>query len=177
MSVPQTGQAKAVVLGPDDGASFWQPVPANGYVRCLFEGSATGAEQPFSMGTQTVAAGCFVREHLHAQNDELAYVVSGSGTLIIEGQDHELRPGAAAFIARGLKHSFHSSKNEALTFVWLIMPGGLDAFFAAIGRPRQPGEPAPAPFPRPDNIAEIETRSVFGWTDNRFDKSGKDANP
>lgn len=176
MSTQQTGKAKAVVLGPDDGASFWQPVPANGFVRCLFEGAATGAEHPFSMGTQTVAAGCFVREHLHAHNDELAYVISGHGALVMEGVRHSLQPGAAAFIGRGVKHSFASAADEPLTFVWFIMPGGLDAFFEAIGRPRRPGDTTPAPFPRPENIAEIEARSVFGWTDNRFDKSGRDGN-
>jgi hypothetical protein len=59
-----------------------------------------------------------------------------------------------------------------LTFVWYFMPGGLDDFFEQIGRPRQPGEPAPAPFPRPDNIAEIEARTVFGWTDKSYDEQG-----
>ena len=56
-----------------------------------------------------------------------------------------------------------------MTFVWYFTPGGLDAFFKEIGRPRQPGEPAPEPFPRPDNVAEIERRTVFGWADQSFD--------
>lgn len=44
------------------------------------------------------------------------------------------------------------------------MPGGLDDFFRQIGRPRAPGESAPAPFPRPDDIERIEANTVFGWT-------------
>ena len=59
---------------------------------------------------------------------------------------------------------------EPMTFLWLMLPGGLDRFFAEIGRPRTPGEGAPAPFPRPENIAEIEQRTVFGWTDKSFDQ-------
>ena len=55
-----------------------------------------------------------------------------------------------------------------MTFLWLMMPGGLDEFFAAIGRPRTLGEPAPEPFPRPENVAEIERRTVFGWADQSF---------
>jgi quercetin dioxygenase-like cupin family protein len=173
MTATAKGQAK--VLGPEDGASFWQPVPANGFVRCLFEAGAMGAGTPFSMGTQTVAEGCFVREHLHAEHDEMAYVIAGEGHLSIEGAPHPLVPNSACFIGRGLKHSFVNTGTGPLTFVWFILPGGLDAFFAAIGLPRQPGEPAPAPFPRPENIAEIEARSVFGWTDPRFAGQGRDS--
>jgi len=51
-----------------------------------------------------------------------------------------------------------------------MMPGGLDQFFAEIGRTREPGQPAPEPFPRPDNIAEIEARTVFGWVDSSFNR-------
>ena len=42
------------------------------------------------------------------------------------------------------------------------MPNGLETFFKAIGRPMTPGEPAPEPFPRPDNVLEIERKTVFG---------------
>ena len=59
--------------------------------------------------------------------------------------------------------------DEPMTFLWILMPGGLDDFFAQIGRPRTPGEPAPEPFPRPENVAEIERRTVFGWTDSSYD--------
>ena len=78
--------------------------------------------------------------------------------------------GGAGLVGRDRKHHFLNPHDEPLTFLWLIMPGGLDDFFAEIGRPRSPGEPAPEPFPRPANIAEIEARTVFGWTDASFDQ-------
>ena len=34
-----------------------------------------------------------------------------------------------------------------------------------IGRPRRPGEPAPSPFPRPENVEEIEAQTVFAHLD------------
>jgi hypothetical protein len=52
-----------------------------------------------------------------------------------------------------------------MTFVWFLMPGGLEEFFEAIGRERLPDQPAPEPFPRPTNVAEIERQTVFGWAD------------
>ena len=54
---------RSVLLGPDEGASYWQPVPANGFVRTLLNRANTVASTDFSAGTQTVAPGCFVREH------------------------------------------------------------------------------------------------------------------
>jgi hypothetical protein len=41
------------------------------------------------------------------------------------------------------------------------MPPGLEDWFNAIGRPRQPGEPMPEPFPRPENVAEVQERMRF----------------
>jgi hypothetical protein len=68
------------------------------------------------------------------------------------------------------RHHFLNPHAEPMTFLWFMLPGGLDRFFAEIGRLRRPGEPAPEPFPRPENIAEIEARTVFGWTDKQYDK-------
>ena len=45
---------------------------------------------------------------------------------------------------------------------WTYLPPGLDDFFAAISRPREPGEPAPEPFARPDDVHAIEARTGYG---------------
>lgn len=162
------GDAK--VLGPNDGKSFWQPVPANGFIRNLLNNRVVGSENNISVGTQTVAAGCFIREHTHAHNEEIIFVVRGKGIARVDGIEHPIEEGSCVFVGRNRKHHFLASKDEPLTFLWIMLPGGLDDFFEQIGRPRTPGEPAPAPFPRPDNVAEIEARTVFGWADNSYNK-------
>jgi quercetin dioxygenase-like cupin family protein len=171
-SEPQSGgTSRPAIVGPGEGDSYWQPVPANGFVRNILNQAKAGSIANFSMGTQTVAPGCFVREHTHAREEEVIYVLEGNGFARIDGVEHQLSKGSAVFIDRGRRHHFlNASATEPLTFLWLLMPGGLDAFFAEIGRPRQPAEPAPAPFPRPANIAEIEARTVFGWTDKSYDR-------
>jgi len=156
------------ISGPKDGEFYWQPVPANGYVRNIFNQKTTDARANFSFGTQTVAPRCFIREHTHAHHEELIYVVEGRGIARVDGVDHPLEKGAAVFIGLNRRHHFLNPYDEPLTFTVLLMPGGLDQFFAEIGRPMEPEQPAPEPFPRPDNIAEIEARTVFGWTDQTF---------
>jgi hypothetical protein len=49
--------------------------------------------------------------------------------------------------------------------MWIVAPHGLENFFKAIGRPRQPGEPAPEPFARPTDVVAIER--ALGMNDTR----------
>lgn len=160
----------AIVLGPDEGDSYWQPVPANGFIRNLFNKDKVGGQVDFSIGTQTLAPNSFIREHTHPDNEEIIFVIEGRGMARIDGVEHPIEKDSAVYIGRGRRHHFLNPNPEPMTFVVLMMPGGLDNFFAEIGRPRKPGEPAPANFPRPENIAEIERRTVFGWTDKSYDQ-------
>jgi quercetin dioxygenase-like cupin family protein len=167
----QTSEAGTFkVVGPQEGQSFWQPVPANGFVRNILNRAVCGGEADFSLGTQTIAPNSFIREHTHAMNEEVIFVIAGRGIARIEGEDHPIETGSAVYIGRNRRHHFLNPNGEPMTFLWLMMPGGLDRFFAEIGRPRTPGDPAPEPFPRPENIAEIEQRTVFGWTDQSYDQ-------
>lgn len=169
MTVRPAGKIR--VLGSQEGESFWQPVPANGFVRNLFSDRSIASSNRFAMGTQTVAPRSFIREHTHDRNEEIIFVVRGRGIARMDGVDHLLEEGSCVFIGHDRKHHFLNPHDEPLTFLWLFMPGGLDEFFAQIGRPRRPGEPEPEPFPRPADVAEIEARTVFGWTDPSFNQS------
>src|SRR5262249_27883179 len=75
----------AKVVGPEEGDSFWQPVPANGFIRNIFSQVSVGARSNVSIGTQTLPPGCFIREHTHAKQEEIIYVVEGRGVARIDG--------------------------------------------------------------------------------------------
>lgn len=168
MALESAGEAK--ILGPDDGRSSWQPVPANGFVRNLFSNKSIASKNNFSIGTQTVAPRSFIREHTHDRNEEVIFVVRGKGICRLDGVEHVIEEGSCVFLGHNRKHHFLNPHDAPMTFFWIFMPGGLDDFFEQIGRPKHPGEPAPDPFPRPENVAEIEARTVFGWTDARFNQ-------
>jgi quercetin dioxygenase-like cupin family protein len=154
--------APLVIIPPEGGQSFWQPVPANGFVRCILAAKDVGGETPFAMGTQTVAAGCFVREHAHPDNEEIIFVLEGSGEALINGTEtHRMEKGACFFFGRGHTHRFQASDDGPLTFMWLMMPGGLETFFSRIGREKLPGDATPSPFPRPEDVLKIEAETVF----------------
>jgi mannose-6-phosphate isomerase-like protein (cupin superfamily) len=150
-----------LVVTPETAESYWQPVPANGHVAVHLAPHLVAMEQPFALGTQTVPPGAYVREHAHERNEEVIHVLAGRGRAVIDGVDHPMAPDTTLFLGRRRYHMLVNDGAEDLTFLWLLLPNGLEAFFRAIGRPRQPGEPPPAPFPRPADVLEIERRTVF----------------
>lgn len=158
---PGHGQTRVRHL--EDGDSFWQPVPANGFVRCLMNSAEVGADAGFTTGTQTVDPGCYVRTHSHDGHEEVIFFLSGTGRISLDdgAEEHRAEYGTTVFLGRNRRHSFINDGDEPLTFIWFLMPTGLEKFFGLIGRPRTPGEAPPAPFPRPDDIARIEAETVF----------------
>lgn len=150
-----------LVVQPGQAESHWQPVPANGFIDVIFAPHRVAMDDPFGLGTQTVAPGGHVREHAHDRNEEVIFVTAGRGRAVLDGEDHPMVPGAAFFIGKNRRHMFINEGDQPLTFVWLIMPNGLEDFFRLIGRPRAAGQPAPEPFARPVNVLDIERQTVF----------------
>jgi mannose-6-phosphate isomerase-like protein (cupin superfamily) len=154
-----TGQI--LVVRPGEAISYWQPVPANGYIEVVLSPGQVDMEHPIGFGTQTVPPGCYVREHSHDRHEEVIYFVRGRGKAVLDGVDTPVTPGTAIFIGKSRRHMFVNDGEEDLHWVWLIVPNGLEDFFRLIGRPRSADEPAPEPFPRPTNVLEIERQTVF----------------
>ena len=150
-----------LILGPDEGENYWQPVPANGHISVRVSPKHVRMDHPFGLGTQTVPPGCYVREHAHDRNDEVIHVLAGSGRAVIDGAEHRIVPGTTIFLGKNRLHMFINDGDVDLKFIWLIVPNGLEDFFEAIGRPKLAGEETPEPFPRPADVLEIERRTVF----------------
>ena len=154
-------RGRSFVIQPDQGESYWQPVPANGHVELHVSHRLDPAIRGFDTGTQEVAPGCFVREHQHDDNEELILVYAGEGTAIVEGVAHRMQPGTTLYLGPRCPHKFVNDGDAPLRFFWVLMPGGLGPFFSRIGRPRMAGEPAPSPFPRPEDVKAVEASTVF----------------
>ena len=74
---PRVGEV--LVVQPGEAPSYWQPVPANGFIEVLVAPDRVAMEHPIGLGTQTVPPGCHVREHSHDRNEEVIYVLRGRG--------------------------------------------------------------------------------------------------
>lgn len=55
--------------------------------------------------------------HYHRDYDEVYYVLSGRGTIVMAGGTYELRPGAVAVVPRGVIHEVDAEDDETLEFI------------------------------------------------------------
>lgn len=149
------------VVPPGAASSYWQPQPANGYAEVILSSEKLPAVHRFSMGTQLVPPGGTVRLHAHDLGEEVLYILSGRGTATVDGEVLPMTPGTTFYLGHNAMHTFTNDGPEDLSWIWFFMPGGLEEFFSAIGRPRLQGQPAPEPFARPVNVKEIEAATVF----------------
>lgn len=146
-------KTKSLVIGPDDGESWWQPMPSRGYVSTY----VTPENNPyhnFSSGIQVLPPGCSVREHGHTINHELVFIYKGSGVITINGETHEVSVGSTVLFADHDIHIIENTGDEDMHMFWVFAPPRLEEWFRAIGKRRQPGDPMPEAFPRPPETAE-----------------------
>ena len=156
---------KSRAVQPGEGESYWQPLPANGFVELALTQADNTNGPGFDVGIQEVAPDCSVREHVHDHHEEVIIVLEGDGTVTLAGEAHPMRAGTILYLAPGSRHQFINQCKIPLRFCFVLTPSGLKDFFSAIGRPRTPGEDAPEPFERPADVKSIEKRTVFGSVD------------
>ena len=149
-----------IALGPEQGDSFWQPQPSTGYVINKIN-PYNSPYDTFSTGLQVLEPGAHIRRHAHERNHELLFCYRGTGQADIEGKLYEIEPETMILVGRGLQHKVSNTGAGEMRLLWLIAPAGLEDWFRAIGRPRQRGEPRPAPFDRPPNVEAIQAQQRF----------------
>jgi quercetin dioxygenase-like cupin family protein len=61
-------------------------------------------------------------DNRHAHSDQWVLVLSGTGTAIVEGDEHELRPGSLLLIEAGEAHELRSGPDETLATLNIYAP-------------------------------------------------------
>ena len=164
MSQAESIRGHAVVMQPMDGASFWQPVPANGHADPKLCPANTRYDG-LSMGFQTVAPGSRIREHSHGAQIELQVCFRGMGHVVVDGVSHALVPGTSCFLGYDVKHEIWNDGPDDLVMLWVVSPPGLEHFFEAIGRRARRGRSDPGPVRAPQDVVGIER--AMGMNDTR----------
>ena len=153
-------KGNVVVLAPDQGDSFWQPLPSTGYITSKLTPYNTPYDS-FSMDIQVLEPGTHVRRHGHERQHEVLFCYEGEGWAEIDGQRYDVRPETTLLIGRAVQHKVQNTGSGKMRMLWMIAPAGLEDWFRAIGRPRRPGEAMPTPFERPADVAEVQARMRF----------------
>ena len=152
----------ARVIGPEDGESFWQPMPHQGYMTIKVGPGVEGDEDlGFAFGIQVLPPGCHVREHGHARNTEILFIYEGRGRAELDGVSQRIGPGTTLLLGKFVGHTIINDGDADMKFAWFFTPPGLDHVVRAMGVPRALGDQPPTTFQRPANVGEILEKA--GW--------------
>ena len=83
------------------------------------------------------------RPHWHAMQDEYFYVLSGTYSLVLGGEECELHPGELAFVPRGFVHTFKNSSQSVGQLLEWSIPGINGDWFTAISQAQASGQATP----------------------------------
>jgi mannose-6-phosphate isomerase-like protein (cupin superfamily) len=57
--------------------------------------------------------------HTHQDMEEVYYVVSGQGTMVVDKDEYEIKQGDALYVPPGVFHTTKQAGNVPLTVVWV----------------------------------------------------------
>ena len=77
--------------------------------------------QSLSLGLYVLPAGATDPQNPHKE-DEVYYVVSGSGSIQVDGEDRALTAGSIVYVARDAPHRFHSITEDLNLLVFFAPP-------------------------------------------------------
>jgi quercetin dioxygenase-like cupin family protein len=129
--------SRPAVLGPGEGtpvASFHESV------------TVLGATSAVSVHEAVIRPGEEPPMHVHANEDEIIYVLEGHMTFYTEDGAHPGPAGACAVLPRGIPHTFGVDSDRARALV-VCSPAGFEGMFAELPAPVDM-ERAPAVFAR-----------------------------
>ena len=86
-----------------------------GQIRCLIEEKDGAAGEVHHVEIRDA------KLHFHERTDEFYYVISGNGTMTLDGEDIALRPGVVVYVPRGVRHKARGD----LTVLVVCVPAGV----------------------------------------------------
>lgn len=112
------------IIGKDEGRvlhAFGEEV------RIHLDGDRTGGK--VTMWTEVTPPGGGPPPHYHDHEDEIFHVLDGRVAFMVKDEWNELGPGGAAFMPRGIVHTFKNVGNEPSRMLISTMPSGFENFF------------------------------------------------
>lgn len=152
------------ILKPEEGDHIWvfpeskDHLGSGGELQIYIDHN-THPNAAASFAKYTLGVGGALPVHRHDKTEEIAYILSGSGTVLSYPVDQPVETpiseGYVWYTPPGAWHSFKNTGDEPLALVFAVVPNeqkGLLAFFRKIGA--APGKEAKAPL-SPEEFGRI----------------------
>jgi mannose-6-phosphate isomerase-like protein (cupin superfamily) len=93
--------------------------------------------------------------HVHHREDEAFWVLEGTLTIRCGEETFSAGPGSYTFLPRDVPHTFVVEGDTPARLISIATPGGLEGYFAAVGRPAENDGLPPAGPPDVAVLARI----------------------
>jgi quercetin dioxygenase-like cupin family protein len=90
------------------------------------DGEHTGGK--LTMWTEVTPPGGGPPLHYHRNEDETFHVLEGRVAFLLDGEWHEVGPGGAAFMPRGVVHTFKNVGDRPSRMLIMTTPSGFEKF-------------------------------------------------
>lgn len=78
-----------------------------------------GPSQGLKMGYTTIYPTGTTTGHTHDDMEEVYFVVSGEGTMVVGDEEYDIKPGDGLYVAPGLFHTTKQKGNQPLQVLWV----------------------------------------------------------
>jgi quercetin dioxygenase-like cupin family protein len=145
---PTPPVAEPTVALPGDGELRWY---RDRLVDLRLTGARTGDR--ISVAEVDMPAGSDTPLHRQSYDDETLYVLEGSLTVHLDGEEQTVGPGAIVFIPRETPHALRA--DEPTKLIVFGIPAGQERYFRALSVPAPARELPPPPTAEPHPAAAI----------------------
>ena len=129
-------------------------------VAILLEGAATN--QKYTVMEATLLPNAGPPPHVHHNEDETMFVLSGEITFFLGDTTKILKKGDFVFAPKGIPHHFKNTGTEDAILLETASPAGIELFFEAAGHPLPDRDAPPLPPTTEDIARMIAVAPSFG---------------
>jgi len=117
-----------LMLPPRGGRSYKMPA-----MKAIFKADEGETAQRYSISEWWLEPGCAgVGAHLHEENDEIFYVLTGTAEILTGTTWNSLPAGSFLRIPAGIMHDFRNMTEEPAGLLNIFLPGGFEHNMPAI---------------------------------------------
>jgi mannose-6-phosphate isomerase-like protein (cupin superfamily) len=113
-----------IVIHAEDVEGWWSPPPHQRELKILLSPGKQEVSDKLSMGVVVLPPGESGDPHVHGAEQEVWYVISGSGKLIVGDQVAELKPDTVVVAPEGVEHQIINDGEDPLKAIFLFSPAG-----------------------------------------------------
>ena len=127
----------------------------------IVKASGAATNNGLAVVEQRLPAGFSPPPHIHHNEDEAFYILSGSITAQLGDEQVAAQSGAFLWLPRGVQHGFVVSGDAPCTILVITTPSGFDGFVADVGSPTTTTDRLPEPR-EPDIPRLVEIAGRYG---------------